>query len=181
MNSSTLTIILIERIVLLLALRLDDEVEGGVGPPQHVGPRRTFVELLVPAASTRPGFSLPAHLLALRPAHSRGHQFRDCYPGASDISSPPCLPRLLPAGAVAAGLAPAGKAPPCHGARGKRSFASTHLGGIAPIEVAPVDRSEAAVHEKSRQRLLCAALREVCQKLSFVRRPWLPSRTVQEN
>src|SRR2546428_13583163 len=37
----------------------------------------------------------------LRPAHSRGHQFRDRYPGASDISSPPCLPRLLPAGAVA--------------------------------------------------------------------------------
>src|ERR1700751_1536482 len=26
---------------------------------------------------------------------------RDRYPGASDISSPPCLPRLLPAGAVA--------------------------------------------------------------------------------
>src|ERR1700730_10231421 len=40
-------------------------------------------------------------LLTLRPAHSRGHQFRDCYPGASDILSPPCLPRLLPAGAVA--------------------------------------------------------------------------------
>src|SRR6266478_2352645 len=40
-------------------------------------------------------------LLALRPAHARGHQFRDRYPGASDISSPPCLPRLLPAGAVA--------------------------------------------------------------------------------
>src|SRR4029077_15052415 len=39
--------------------------------------------------------------LALRPAHSRGHQIRDRYPGASDISSPPCLPRLLPAGAVA--------------------------------------------------------------------------------
>src|SRR5256886_6034522 len=39
--------------------------------------------------------------LTLRPAHSRGHQFRDRYPGASDISSPPCLPRLLPAGAVA--------------------------------------------------------------------------------
>src|SRR5215472_8297014 len=27
--------------------------------------------------------------------------FRDRYPGVSDISSPPCLPRLLPAGAVA--------------------------------------------------------------------------------
>src|SRR5271163_1296394 len=39
--------------------------------------------------------------LALRPAHSRSHQIRDRYPGASDISSPPCLPRLLPAGAIA--------------------------------------------------------------------------------
>src|SRR5438270_12759988 len=45
--------------------------------------------------------SLPAHSLALRPAHSRSHQIRDRYPGASDISSPPCLPRLLPAGAIA--------------------------------------------------------------------------------
>ena len=33
--------------------------------------------------------------------HSRSHQMRDRYPGASDISSPPCLPRLLPAGAIA--------------------------------------------------------------------------------
>src|SRR5204863_9702733 len=40
-------------------------------------------------------------LLALRPAHSRGHQFVTRYPKASDISSPPCLLRLLPAGAVA--------------------------------------------------------------------------------
>src|SRR6516164_4799898 len=39
--------------------------------------------------------------LALRPAHSRSHQIRDRYPKASDISSPPCLLRLLPAGAVA--------------------------------------------------------------------------------
>src|ERR1700686_4636841 len=44
---------------------------------------------------------LALRLLTLRPAHSRGHQFRDRYPGASDISSPPCLPRLLPAGAAA--------------------------------------------------------------------------------
>jgi hypothetical protein len=36
-----------------------------------------------------------------RPAHSRGHQFVTRYPKASDISSPPCLLRLLPAGAVA--------------------------------------------------------------------------------
>src|SRR5271167_4942059 len=38
--------------------------------------------------------------LTLRPAHSRSH-LGDRYPGASDISSPPCLPRLLPAGAFA--------------------------------------------------------------------------------
>ncbi len=49
-------------------------------------------------------------LLALRPAHSRSHQIRDRYRGASDISSPPCLPRLLPAGAVAGrGLHPLDK------------------------------------------------------------------------
>src|SRR6201997_1550460 len=60
---------------------------------------------------------------------------RDRYPGASDISSPPCLPRLLPAGANRrVGLAPTGKAPPCHGARGKRSFVATHRDeGVAPI------------------------------------------------
>src|ERR1700745_1399079 len=35
---------------------------------------------------------------------------RDRYPGASDISSPPCLLRLLPAGAnCRVGLAPTGK------------------------------------------------------------------------
>src|SRR4029077_16350240 len=53
---------------------------------------------------------LPAHSLALRPAHSRGHQFVTRYPKASDISSPPCLLRLLPAGANRrVGLAPTGK------------------------------------------------------------------------
>jgi hypothetical protein len=53
---------------------------------------------------------LPAHSLALRPAHSRGHQFVTRYPKASDISSPPCLLRLLPAGANRrVGPAPTGK------------------------------------------------------------------------
>src|SRR6202040_1149854 len=48
--------------------------------------------------------------LALRPAHSRGHQFVTRYSKASDISSPPCLLRLLPAGANRrVGLAPTGK------------------------------------------------------------------------
>src|ERR1700757_723429 len=50
--------------------------------------------------------------LALRPAHSRGHQFVTRYPKASDISSPPCLLRLLPAGANRrVGLAPLESAP----------------------------------------------------------------------
>src|ERR1019366_4679198 len=35
--------------------------------------------------------------------HTRAITFRDRYPRASDISSPPCLPRLLPAGAVPGG------------------------------------------------------------------------------
>src|SRR6516225_7684515 len=67
--------------------------------------------------------------LALRPAHSRSH-LGDRYPRASDISSPPCLPRLLPAGANRrVGLAPTGKAPPCHGARGNLT-----LGGQTRID-----------------------------------------------
>jgi hypothetical protein len=48
--------------------------------------------------------------IALPPAHARGHQFVTRYPKASDISSPPCLLRLLPAGANRrVGLAPTGK------------------------------------------------------------------------
>ena len=53
---------------------------------------------------------LARRALALRPAHSRGHQFVTRYPKASDMSSPPCLLRLLPAGANRrVGLAPTGK------------------------------------------------------------------------
>jgi len=79
-------------------------------------------------------------LLTLRPAHSRGHQFRDRYPGASDISSPSCLPRLLPAGAVAGrGLHPldkrrlvtahveTGPSPTRVGATGLRRFRTSPL------------------------------------------------------
>jgi len=68
----------------------------------------------------------PAHrpFRGLLSVHSRcgphtraGHQFVARYPKASDISSPPCLLRLLPAGA----MSPGGprthwKAPPSHGA-----------------------------------------------------------------
>ena len=49
--------------------------------------------------------------------HTRTVTSRDRHPGASDTSSPPCLPRLLPAGAARrVGLAPTGTAPPLHGA-----------------------------------------------------------------
>ena len=61
-----------------------------------------------PSPVPRPG--RPAHrpFRGLLSVHSRCGlhtravtQIRDRYPGASDISSPPCLPRLLPAGALA--------------------------------------------------------------------------------
>src|SRR5271156_7206089 len=56
-----------------------------------------FPDSTIGSARTSTFSRFARRLLALRPAHSRGHQIRDCYPGASDISSPPCLPRLLPA------------------------------------------------------------------------------------
>src|SRR6266852_3015905 len=60
-----------------------------------------FPERVVGSACTSSFSGLARRSLALRPAHSRGHQFVTRYPKASDISSPPCLLRLLPAGAVA--------------------------------------------------------------------------------
>src|SRR3981081_3955415 len=77
--------------------------------------------------------------LALRPAHSRGHHFVTRYPKASDISSPPCLLRLLPAGAHRrGGLAPTGKRRlvTAHPHRGRRValLRHRHEGGTARIE-----------------------------------------------
>src|SRR5712691_1686293 len=60
-----------------------------------------FPDSTIVSACTSTFSRFAQRLLALRPAHSRSHQIRDRYPGASDISSPPCLPRLLPAGAIA--------------------------------------------------------------------------------
>src|SRR5208282_3940121 len=60
-----------------------------------------FPETTIGSACTSSFSRFAQRSLTLRPAHSRGHQIRDRYPKASDISSPPCLPRLLPAGAVA--------------------------------------------------------------------------------
>src|SRR5438477_8885289 len=60
-----------------------------------------FPDSTVASACTSTFSRFARRLLALRPAHSRSHQIRDRYPGASDISSPPCLPRLLPAGEIA--------------------------------------------------------------------------------
>src|SRR5271169_634074 len=61
----------------------------------------SFPETTIGSACTSSFSRIARRLLALRPAHSRGHQSRDRYPKASDISSPPCLLRSLPAGAVA--------------------------------------------------------------------------------
>ena len=61
----------------------------------------TFPETTVGSACTSSFSRIARRSLTLRPAHSRGHQTHDRYPKASDISSPPCLLRVLPAGAVA--------------------------------------------------------------------------------
>ena len=96
------------------------------GPPAH-GSGATWIA--TPSSQwTFTTYSLPVS----RRTHSRCglHTravtvFRDRYPKASAISSPPCLLRLLPAGAKRrVGLAPTGKAPPCHGARGNRTLGS---------------------------------------------------------
>src|SRR5215469_6781000 len=69
-----------------------------------------FPDSTIVSACTSSFSRFARRLLALRPAHSRGHQFVTSYPKASDISSPPCLLRLLPAGANRrVGLAPTGK------------------------------------------------------------------------
>src|SRR5258707_1737961 len=64
-----------------------------------------FPERGVGSACTSSFSGLAQRSLTLRPAHSRGHLFVTRYPKASDISSPPCLLRLLPAGAIVAGWA----------------------------------------------------------------------------
>src|SRR4029077_2389844 len=60
-----------------------------------------FPERVVGSACASSFSRLARRSLALRPAHSRRHQFVKRYPKASAISFPPQLLRLLPAGAVA--------------------------------------------------------------------------------
>ncbi len=60
-----------------------------------------FPERVVGSACASSFSRLARRSLALRPAHSRCHQFVTRIPKASAISSPPQLLRLLPAGAVA--------------------------------------------------------------------------------
>ena len=69
-----------------------------------------FPERGVGSACTSSFSRLARRSLALRPAHSRGHQFATRYPKASAVSLPPRLLRLLPAGAIGrVGFAPTGK------------------------------------------------------------------------
>jgi hypothetical protein len=60
-----------------------------------------FPERVVGSACTSSFSRIARRSLALRPAHSRCHQFVTRIPKASAISLPPWLLRLLPAGAVA--------------------------------------------------------------------------------
>src|ERR1700674_2782736 len=88
-----------------------------------------FPERGIGSACTSSFSRIAQRSLTLRPAHSRGHLFVTRYPKASDISSPPCLLRLLPAGAISPGGTCAHwKAPPCHGAHPKPPFDLTQAG-----------------------------------------------------
>src|SRR3954451_13990698 len=62
-----------------------------------------FPERGIGSACTSSFSRIAQRSLTLRPAHSRGHLFVTRYPKASDISSPPCLLRLVPAGAMSPG------------------------------------------------------------------------------
>jgi hypothetical protein len=91
-----------------------------------------FPERVTGSACTSAFSGLAQRSLTLRPAHSRGHLFVTRYPKASDISSPPCLLRLLPAGAISPGGACTHwKAPPCHGAHPEPPFNDRAAGRAA--------------------------------------------------
>jgi hypothetical protein len=64
--------------------------------------------------------------LTLRPVRSHGH-LCDRHPGASDISSPPCLPRLLPAGASPGGPLTHWSSATFHGAHPSQTFTGYFL------------------------------------------------------
>src|SRR5271168_5094071 len=81
-----------------------------------------FPDSTIGSACTSSFSRFAQRLLTLRPAHSRGHQIRDRYPGLQTF-------RLLHAcpGCVRLERSPGGpcthwKTPPSHGAHGKRSF-----------------------------------------------------------
>src|SRR5262249_27692084 len=79
--------------------------DGRIGPLGNPA-----VSAVIGSACASSFSRLARRSLALRPAHSRCHQFVTRYPKASAISFPPQLLRLLPAGAVCrVGLAPTGK------------------------------------------------------------------------
>src|SRR5271165_6069834 len=66
---------------------------------------------------------LPAHSLALRPAHSRRHLYVTCYTeGFSHFVTSMTAPVASGWSGWPGGIRTHWKAPPCHGARNKRSL-----------------------------------------------------------
>jgi hypothetical protein len=91
-----------------------------------------FDEPAIGSACTSVFSRIARRSLALRPAHSHRH-LRDGYPRASDISSPPCLPRLLPAGAFGrVGLTPTGKRRLCTAHADNDRSPNGRTGGVRP-------------------------------------------------
>src|SRR5262247_2252477 len=80
-----------------------------------------FPEAVIGSACASSFSRFARRSLALRPAHSRCHQFVTRIPKASAISSPPQLLRLLAAGAVAGWALHPLESAAWHGARQKRT------------------------------------------------------------
>jgi hypothetical protein len=74
---------------------------------------------------------LPAHSLALRPAHSRGHLYVTCYTeGFSHFVTSMTAPVASGWSGWPGGACTRWKAPPCHGAHVKRTFIAEPIGII---------------------------------------------------
>src|SRR5690348_541638 len=74
------------------------------------------------------------------------------------------------------GLAPTGKAPPCHGARGERSFAASHQSdGVAPIPAVQLFSDSRGIclvraadgHHCRRPRIACRRLTLITRERAF--------------
>ena len=100
-----------------------------------------FPETTIGSACTSSFSRIARRSLTLRPAHSRGHQNRDrLSEGFRHFVTSMPAPVASGWSGRRAGLAPAGNAPPCHGARGNRTFAPDFFASLGIVPATPALR-----------------------------------------